>query len=331
MMVCKISRRDFLKIIAGASLVAAGLGIVGRYLGIFGRRGPLREKEIKPNPYIVNGKSLVSFVRGHDVNKMVEESIKAIGGIEKLVKPGSIVLIKPNVGFSNPDAVASPKVVSAVIRVVQRANPAKIIIAESAVRGYDTSRNFEVTGIAEVAKELGVDLIDLDRYGEVVRVKTNGGVKLKDVRVFKQVLDADVVISIPKLKRHSAATVTISLKNMMGAIPDGEKGMFHILGLHQCIADLNTVVKPDLSIVDATEVMTVSGPGHGKMVPGNAIIAGGDPVAVDLIAARYLFELEGSINPLNDAMNVKHIRLAAQLGVGTNDLSKVRVIERRTD
>ncbi len=325
----KISRRAFIKLVAGAAITAIGLGALGYHLGWFGRKEPSLEREVKPNPYVKNGRSLVSIIKGHDVDKMVRTSVEAIGGIDKIVKPNSKVLIKPNVGFNDINAVASPEVVRAVVELVQDANPKEIIMAESGVRGYDTSDNFEATGIADVAKELNVDLINLDKTGKVVRVKTKGGKTLKEVKAFKQAYDADVIICIPKLKRHSEATVTISLKNMMGIIPDDQKGRFHELNLHQCIADLNSVFRPNLVIVDAIEVMTVSGPRRGKMIPGNAILASGDPVAVDVIAAEYLFKLEGHISPLKAALNVAHIRLAAELGVGTNDISKIEVIERK--
>ncbi|MCF3653451.1 MAG: DUF362 domain-containing protein [Aigarchaeota archaeon] len=195
----------------------------------------------------------------------------------------------------------------AVIEVVKDAGPREIIVAESAVRGYNTSSNFEATGVADVVRGLGVRLVDLDKSSEVVKVKTLGRL-LGEVSIFKLAYDADVIISVPKLKRHSQAIVTISMKNMMGILPGDQKGMFHVLGLQQCIADLNTVFRPDLAIVDATEVMTVSGPGMGRMVPGEAILVSRDPVALDLIAAEYLFRLEGDENPLETALNVPHIR-----------------------
>lgn len=244
---------------------------------------------------------------------MVWRALEEPGGVEELIEPGSVVLIKPSVGFDNADAVASPEVVAAVMEAVSKAKPAKVIVAESAVRGYDTSRNFEVTGMGRAVREVGAELLDLDRVGEVVRVKVRNALAPRRVKVFKEVLEADYVISIPKLKRHAAATVTISLKNIMGAIPDDEKGAFHARGLHACIADLDAVLRPDLAIVDATKVMTVTGPRYGKIVPSNAIIAGVDPVAVDLVAAKYLFELEGAEDPAREALRVEHVRLAAKL------------------
>lgn len=324
----KVSRRSFIKFIGGAALAGAGLGALGYLLERLGSQefpAPY-EKSIIPHS-ISNEKSLVSIAIGQDVEEMVRKAIETLGGIKRIVEPRSKVLIKPNVGFNRLEAVTSPEVLKAVIEVVKEADPREIIVAESAVRGYDTSSNFEITGISKIARELNVRLIDLDRMDKVVRVKVEGKL-LKELSVFKQAFDADIIISVPKLKRHSQAVATISLKNMMGIIPDDQKGMFHILGLHQCIADLNTVIKPDLAIVDAMEVMTISGPGMGEMVPGNAILASRDPVALDLVSAEYLFTLEERENPLEEAMNIPHIKLAAELGIGINDISRIELIKR---
>lgn len=326
-----ISRRNFIKFAGGIALASMGLGALGYSLGWFGpRERMILERESKNTSRADGEKSLVSFVRGRDAQKMVRAAIEAIGGIEKVVRPGSRVLIKPNVGFNRVEAVTSPEVLRAVVEVVREADPADVVVAESAVRGYNTSSNFDRVGISEMARELGIRLIDLDKVDKIVKVKV-GGRLLEEVSVFKQVLDADVIIGVPRLKRHSQAIVTISLKNMMGIIPADQKGLFHVLGLDQCIADLNAVLKPDMAIVDATEVMTISGPGIGKMVPGNAILASRDPVALDLVAAEYLFKLEGHVDPLKAAMSIQHIKLAAELGVGTNDISSIELIRRELD
>ena len=105
-------------------------------------------------------------------------------------------------------------------------------------------------------------------------------------------------------------------------------GRFHRTNLSQCIADLSTALRPDLCVVDATKVMARSGPTGGQMVKMDAIIASKDPVAVDRIAAQRLQELEEQMGiPSFNATNVKHINAAAVLGVGTNDLKDITIIE----
>ena len=128
------------------------------------------------------------------------------------------------------------------------------------------------------------------------------------------------------MKRHSQATVTISMKNMIGTVPDSEKGRFHQLNLEQCIADLNVAVRPRLVIIDATQAMTKTGPSGGVMVDLNILIASTDPVAADLVAAQELFKAEGISDTRAAADNVSYIQYAAKAGVGTADPSKIEVL-----
>ena len=122
--------------------------------------------------------------------------------------------------------------------------------------------------------------------------------------------------------------MTISLKNMMGAITTGEMQRFHRESLSQCIADLNSIIKPDLSIVDATSVMTRRGPTGGDMVEMDTIMASRDPVAADSIAAHELQGLEEHLDvPSFEATEVRHINYAAELGVGTSNLYDIEIIE----
>jgi len=325
-----MSRRDFIKLLVGGAITVIGAGVAWHLLERSRKSTEVEvlEREVRKNVFIEEGKSLVSVVKGKNVKKAVKKAIELLGGLDKLIKSDDVVLLKPNVGFSNIDAVTTPEVLAAVIEVVKEVGPKKIIIAESAVRGRDTTFNFKVTGIAKVAEKYNVELIDLKKSKNLVKAKTRGGKILDKISTYKEVYDADVIISIPKLKRHIEAITTVSLKNMMGILPDSEKGLFHNLGLHQCIADLNTVFKPDLCIVDATQVMTVSGPGRGKMVRADTILASGDPVAVDLIASKILFEIEGLDKPLERALKIPHLKRAAELGVGVIEVNKIKLIER---
>lgn len=260
-----------------------------------------------------------------NIELMVRRAFNVLGGLSDIIRPDSTILIKPNVGFSYVEANTNPKVVEAVVRVVKEYNPRRIVIAESAVRGSDTSYNFEVTGLYSIARKYNVDIVDLKKTEDIVTVETYG-LKLKTVRVYRLAYEADVIISIPKLKRHIEAGVTISLKNMMGIIPDTEKGKFHILGLHQCIVDLNTVFKPDITVVDALDVMAFTGPSHGEMVKANMIIVSKDAVAADAIAALELFKLEGVKDPLKELYSIKHIIQAEKMGLGTANPKKINTI-----
>lgn len=153
------------------------------------------------------------------------------------------------------------------------------------------------------------------------------GVTIREASTYRTVRESTFIIGVPKLKRHSSTTVTISLKNMLGVITDEEKGRFHQEGIDQSIADLNSALKPNLAVIDATRVMTKTGPTGGKMVESNTIIASKDPVAADLIAAEKLFALEDASSPKDAAEAIVHIQKAAELGIGFADRTKIKVFE----
>jgi len=106
-------------------------------------------------------KSIVSIVKGTDAQKMVEEALSLLGGVESLIKPNSTVVIKPNIGHTYPPETSvntSPAMVAAAIKVLRKARPRRIILAEASAIGCDTLKCMEVSGIRKAAEEAGVDL-----------------------------------------------------------------------------------------------------------------------------------------------------------------------------
>jgi uncharacterized protein (DUF362 family) len=259
-----------------------------------------------------------------DPQLLVDKALEALGGVERLVPSGLNVLVKPNVGFYDKDATTDPRITAAVVKALKRARPNRIIVGESALRGIDVAHALDVTGTRSLAEAAGAEVRDL-RNDEVVSIATPNGFAVKSVNVFRTARDS-FIVSVPRLKRHSGATVTISMKNMIGAVPDNEKGRFHQVNLEECIADLNVAIPPKLIIVDATRAMTRTGPSGGVMVDLNLVFASTDPVAVDLVAAQELFKAEGNSDPRAAAAKVGYIQSAARAGVGLADLSKIQVL-----
>jgi len=276
-------------------------------------------------------KSLVSVVRGDSDNQietMLRKSIDNFGGMGEIVSPGQTVVVKPPVLTSDKTCAPDPRVVAAVVKLAREAG-GEVTVAESSGNG-DTSYNLSKVGITSAAEDAGAEVRDLQKE-KTVQVSIPDGVALKEVQTYPTIHDCDVLISVPRLKRHSSATVTISLKNMMGTVPPSEMRRFHATGLSQCIADLNSVIRSNLTVVDATYAMTGTGPTGGDMVKLDTIIASKDPVAADAVAAKELQELEERIGLALelrfDASDVRHIRAAADLGVGTSSLDDMQIIE----
>ena len=128
-------------------------------------------------------RSIVSIVKGTDPDKMVEEVLSLLGGVDNLIKPNSTVVIKPNAGHPIPaetSANTSPAFVAAVIKVLRKANPKEIIMAEASAMGCDTMECFEVTGIGKAAKEAGIDrIIDIKREENLIKMVHGGAIYLE--------------------------------------------------------------------------------------------------------------------------------------------------------
>jgi len=355
----KVSRRKYFAVV-GVTAAAAVIGGAAYYLSKLGAPAPTSTPTAKPtitptlkptppstsptltptpkptstggaNAYTENGKSLVSIVRGNsdtEIEAMVRLAMDAIGGIGKIVSKGKTVVVKPAVLTSNKDCAPDPRVVAAVVKLAKEAGGA-VIVAESSGSG-STAYNLSKVGITSAVEEAGAEVRDLQTEKEV-QIKVPDGVALHEVETYPTIYNCDVLISVPRLKRHGSSTVTISLKNMMGTIPKHEMGRFHGLNLSQCIADLNTVIKPDLTVVDAIYAMARTGPTGGDMVEMDTIMASGDPVAIDIVAAQELQELEQRIGMSSHlrfkAADVKHINAATDLGVGTSNFDDMRIIE----
>ena len=279
----------------------------------------------------MGGKPSVSIVRGNSdlqIEAMVRKSIEALGGIGEFVSPGQRVVVKPAVLASDTECAPDPRVIASVVELVRESGGA-VVVAESSGAG-STAYNLDKVGITSAVEKLGVEVRDMSKENPI-EVAVPDGVILKEVSILPTVHECDVLISVPRLKRHSSTTVTISLKNMMGTLPRSEMGRFHRVGLSQCIADLNTLVHPDLTVIDAGYAMTRTGPSGGDMIKLDTVLASGDPVAADTIAARELKGLEERIGlspqARFDVADIRHIRAAAALGIGSDSLDEIEVIE----
>ncbi len=297
----KVSRRRFLLAAAGAAAVILGYEVF---------KAIPEEKPHQAKKPASRRRPIVAMVKGGA--PAVKKSIELIGGL----KVDGRAVIKPNVGFPHGSAVTSPVVVAELARALYEAGASEVAVAESSVRGSDTRWCFEKTGYYSVLKPLGIEVIDLREQDDTVTVKAEGTLRLREASVYELPYRAGFLASVAKMKRHISADVTLGIKNLIGCFPDSEKGRFHRIGLHECIADIAYILKPNLVVIDATEAMTERGPTGGTMVPADTVIASRDPLAADYIAAKLLFQLEGVENPGERAAEVKHLRYAQQLGLG---------------
>jgi len=259
--------------------------------------------------------SKVAIIKG---SIPVETTVKALKMIEpdvdSVLSERKPVLIKPNyINSKHPSTgiTTDSRVIEGIVKFLKERKIENIIIGEGTGFG-DTFQAFKVAGVDKVAERYGVKLIDLNK-DEFVEVYPPNPLSLGKVRVAKTALDS-IIISVPKLKPHREAVVTLSLKNMMGAL--ATKGTMHVGSLSKNIVDLASVLKPSLAVIDGI----IAGEGHetsGNPVEMDLVIAGIDPVAVDAVGTAVM-----GIEPTE----VKHLVLAEKKGLGTCNLEKITIL-----
>lgn len=238
-------------------------------------------------------KSVVSIVKGKDPEEMVEEALDHLGGVRSLIRPGSTVVVKPNAGHEGaPDSAVntSPEVVGAVVRVLKKADPGKIILAESAAIGCDTMACLEVSGIKKAAEEAGVDeIIDIKGGVELVKKEIDHPTSaIKHVELPRFLLEADHLVNVPIFKSHVSMVFTCALKNLKGVVQDMHHYVMHCTELAAAMMDLGDLVQPDFTVVDMIRPMEGFGPHSGTPAEMGCIVAGKDMVAIDATACRMV-------------------------------------------
>ncbi|MCX8153075.1 MAG: DUF362 domain-containing protein [Candidatus Bathyarchaeota archaeon] len=203
-------------------------------------------------------------------------------------------------------ATTDPIVVEAIIKKI-KALPVEIYVVESDATITNADKAFEVTGMKDMCQRNGVEWLNLRHVKEKVTLPIPNGEALKSITV-PRIVTESAVISAAKLKTHVDTGVTLGMKNMFGLLPEKFKGKYHLKGISKVIVDINTVLKPALTVIDGFVGMEGKGPIDGTPVQMNLIIAGKDPVATDAIACQVM-----GFNPLE----INHIRRANEKELGS--------------
>lgn len=211
-----------------------------------------------------------------------------LGGMERFVKPGERVLLKPNLLSAKPPEAAvttHPEVLRAAIELVQQAG-ARALVGDSP--GFGSGRRVaERAGQMKVIEETGAEFVP---FIETAPVAGEG--KFRHFELARPYLEADRVINLPKLKTHEMMTMTCCVKNLFGAVVGTEKAAWHLKAgadkelFAEMLLDVYRLREPDLNIVDAVVAMEGDGPGSGDPRPVGLLLAGANAVAVDVIAAE---------------------------------------------
>ncbi len=310
----KIGRREFVK---KSTQIGISAAIGGSFIC-----------DLMDGSVQVSGKQTVDIAvsSGADYIESTARAVDLLGGIEKFVPKDSKVAILPNTQSRHPGTYTKPDIVRSVIRMCKKAGAKEVNCLS-----WLTRKHWEGSGLDKAVEEerANLKLIDMNDESLFKPVSVPKGKVLKEARIMKEFFNNDIFISIPITKDHAGNKFTGTMKNLMGLNFRKNNRTFHkedwktnissIEHLDQCIADLNTIMKPTLCVVDATEFITTNGPfGPGKLIKPQKIVAGVDRVAVD----AYLTTLLGM-----EAKDIIMINRGYDHKLGEIDLQKVKIKE----
>ena len=268
------------------------------------------------------GQAYLAVARGKDPEAITRAAIKALGGMERFVKKGNSVILKPNicVDYHTPEyaATTNPAVVGALVKLCLEAGAKQVRVMDMPFGGTPESA-YKKSGIADAVQAAGGQMETMSPV-KFVKTAIPLGKDMKSWNVYRDALEADVLINVPIAKNHELAILTLSIKNLFGLAND--PGMLH-RNLGQRAADLLSLFKPTLTVIDAVRILVDHGPTGGSLDDvklTNTVIASHDPVSADAYAAT-LFGMKGS--------DIAYISAAAAMGLGTLDLNSIQTEEIR--
>jgi uncharacterized protein (DUF362 family) len=328
----KLDRREFIKLASIGLSTLAGSQFLSSCqkklpaLNSTETSQPLLENEETQSPQIENTATLKSdypsmvVARGENPEKLINQGIKAIGGLARFMKPGADVIIKPNicVGYNTYEfaSTTNPWVVGALVKLCLEAGAKKVRVMDYPFGG-PAPQCYKYSGIEEQVIANG-GVMEVMQSIKYVHMIIPGAKQLKEVTIYPDVLDADLLINVPIAKTHSMAGLTLGLKNLMGTIQKRET-------IHPSfpinLVDLATLVRPQLTVIDAVRTLMANGPTGGDLGDvklQNTVIISPDIVMADSYATTLFGMTAGDI---------PYILSAEERGLGLSDYKSVKIEE----
>ena len=254
-------------------------------------------------------------------NQVIEvvEHAMSQAGWKNYISEGANVSLKVNLGWDIflPGAVSAPWVVEGVIKAIQQ-YVGKIYIIESDQVVVDVDKALRETKIDRLCGQYGVQWVNMSR-GDFVLIRDDSRIVLKEIYI-PEILTRTELISIPVMKTHNKTVITGSLKNQWGCLQTLRHNFHPVLS--EALVDVNTLIKPRFAVMDATICLEGNGPKSGIPKELGYILASGDLVALDTIAARIMGF---------DSKIINHIQLCAKHGLGNSDTRKILVKGEQVD
>jgi uncharacterized protein (DUF362 family) len=314
-----VERRAVLRVGLTAAVatgsVALGLGLLDRKAGGRGKTLPkIKDHRVEKTAGAID----MVIARGPDAAMNVRKAIEAMGGMSRFVRRGEKVVIKPNVGWNRlPEQAANtnPAVVAEVVRHVLAAGASKVWVADVPVNTAEQC--FARSGIQKAAAAAGATVV-LPSSTAFREIDVSGKI-LKAADVLFPMVEADRVINLPIVKQHGLSRATLSMKNWYGVL-GGQRVKLH-QNIHLCIVELAMMMKPTLTVLDATRILTANGPTGGSLDDVkqlDTIAVSIDEVALDAFGASLL-GLEPS--------DVGFVVEGEKAGLGLLDYKTLKLVE----
>lgn len=302
-----MNRRNFVKQVA---LWSAGTALAP----LFTITPELMAME-RPAPRLITGVS-------SDYQALLRSMLAKLGGMQAFVNKGDRVVVKPNIGWDrNVDQAANthPLVVATLVEMALAAGASEVKVFDRTCN--EQRRCYVNSGIQAALEAMDNKRVKLEHIDQrkFVPVTIKNGLALKEWTFYRDALEADCYINVPVAKHHGLSRLTLGLKNTMGVI-GGRRGRLH-QDMGNSLADINTVIKPQLTVIDASRILLRNGPQGGRMQDVkklDRLLISADPVAADAYATT-LFDLKPG--------DIDSTRAAHSLGLGEMDLTKIRIEE----
>jgi uncharacterized protein (DUF362 family) len=262
----------------------------------------------------------LAWIQGESPAQITKEAISTLGGIQRFISKGDVVMVKPNIGWDRVPkqaACTNPEVVKTIIELCLGAGAKEVKVTDNPCN--PANRTYARSGIADAAKEAGARVLFPNPHK--LKKMALKGQWLKEWEVYTDFVEADKIINVPIAKTHSLSRLTLGMKNWLGAL-GGNRNQLH-QKLDQAMIDLAAFFKPCLSVMDGYRILIRNGPQGGRLSDAKlfkTVVAGIDYVAVDAAGASFF-----DIQP----QDLPYLQIAYQKGLGEINLEKLR-IEKRT-
>ncbi len=262
----------------------------------------------------------LAWIQGESPAQITKEAISVLGGIQRFISKGDVVVVKPNIGWDRVPkqaACTNPEVVKTIIELCFGAGAKEVKVIDNPCN--PARRTYARSGIADAAKEAGAKVLFPNPH-KLKKMALNGE-WLKEWQVYTDFVEADKIINVPIAKTHSLSRLTMGMKNWLGAL-GGNRNQLH-QKLDQVMIDLAAFFKPCLSFMDGYRILIRNGPQGGRLSDAKlfkTVVAGIDYVAVDAAGATFF-----DIQP----QDLPYLQIAHQKGLGEINMEKLK-IEKRT-